>query len=243
MDATTRIKLALDHRLPTVRAGLEATLAELPDIALLQGWRSSQGMQALDADTRVLVLDGEAGLRLAAELRRGAGPQRCHVMIVTDHVGEWEIRQAVAQGVLGFYLLDSPLERIVAGVHQLAHGSRSFDDAVAARMAECLLQPVLTEREQDVMTLVAGGLCNKEVAKRLGIALGTVKGHVRVVLDKLGVSTRVQAVIVARQRGLVSQPEARWLPRPRAGAAAQGALLPWRPGGGAAGGAASRPSC
>ena len=109
-----------------------------------------------------------------------------------------------------FYLLHSPLERIVAGVREIARGGRSFDDTVAARMAECMLQPVLTGREQDVMDLVAAGLCNKEVARRLGIALGTVKAHVRVVLDKLGVSTRVQAVIVARQRGLVGHVEPRW---------------------------------
>lgn len=229
MDGTTRIKLGLDHGLPLVRVGLAAALAEQPDVRLLQDWRSEQGVQALDADTRVLVLDCAAGLRLAAELRRSASPQRCHVMIVTEQAGEWEIRQAVKQGVLGFYLLDSPLERIFSGVRQLCRGSRSFDDAVAARMADCLLQPVLTQREQDVMTLIAGGLCNKEVAKRLGIALGTVKGHVRVVLDKLGVSTRVQAVIVARQRGLVGQSEPRWVPRQRAASAArpeaQGALL------------------
>lgn len=229
MDGTTRIKLALDHGLPLVRAGMAAMLAGQSDMSLQPGWRHEHGVHALDADTCVLVLDGAAGLRVAAELRRGAGPKRCHVMIVTGQAGEWDIRQAVAHGVLGFYLLDSPLERIVAGVRQLAHGGRSFDDAVAARMAECLLQPVLTDREQDVMDLIAAGLCNKEVARRLGIALGTVKGHVRVVLDKLGVSTRVQAVIVARQRGLVGPSEPRWSPHPALGAktppAVHGALL------------------
>jgi len=205
MDGATRIKLAIDHGLPLVRAGLAAMLGQQDDVALVEGWRPDDGVHALDADTQVLVLDAGAGLRLAEELRRGAGPQGCRVMIVTGQAGEWDIRQAVARGVLGFYLLDSPLDRIVSGVRLLARGSRSFDDAVAARMADCLAQPLLTEREHEVMTLIADGLCNKEVARRLGIALGTVKGHVRVLLDKLGVATRVQAVIVARQRGLVGR--------------------------------------
>lgn len=225
MDSTTHIKVAVGHGLPVVRAGLQMALAEQCDVTLLQGWRPSEGVRGLDADTRVLVLDTASGLRLAEELRRGAGPQRCHVMIVAEQAGEWDIRQAVARGVLGLYLLGSPLERIVSGVRQLARGSRSFDETVAARMADWLLQPTLTERERDVLGLIVDGSCNKEVAKALGIAVGTVKGHVRVLLDKLGVSSRVQAVIVARQRGLVGRPEPGWPQPPRGAAAAHGALL------------------
>ncbi len=185
MDTTTRITLALDHDLPLVRAGLAATLAAQPDMRLLP-WRAEQGLAGLDADTRVLVLDAPSGLRVAEALRRGAEARRCQVMIVTGQAGEWVIRQAVSHGVLGFHLLDSPLDRVVTGVRLLAEGRRSFDDAVAEHMAECLLRPLLTGRESDVLDLLASGLCNKEVAKRLDIALGTVKGHVRVLLDKLG---------------------------------------------------------
>lgn len=156
MDGTTRIKLAVDHNLPLVRAGLLATLAEQPDLQLQPTWRQRDGLGQLDTDTRVLVLDLATGLRLAPTLRQ-SGPRGCQLMLLTEQAGEWDIHQAVALGILGLHLLDSPLERVVAGVRLLARGNRSFSDTVAACMVDCLVQPVLTDREREVLRLIVDG--------------------------------------------------------------------------------------
>jgi len=222
MNGSARIKIALHHGLPLVRAGLDKMVTEQPGLQLQRDWQPDQGLDGLEPDTRVLVLDLAVGLRLAEQMRHEPGLRHCSVMIVTDQAGEWDIRQAVLLGVLGLFLLNSSMDRILGGVQLLARGTRSFDDAVAARIADCLMQPLLTDRERDVLTLIADGACNKEVARHLGIALGTVKGHVRALLDKLDVESRVQAVIVAKQRGLISQPHVPSSLRGRGGSAATG---------------------
>jgi len=222
------IQVLVAHALPVVRAGLAATLAHEPDLVVQQ--RSEAEVMGLatvpdgpaphcavphgrvlpGTAPHVVVLDYVAGLRWAAARPQrpapaSAGLPRAEVMVLTAQTGEWDIRQAVHQGVLGFHLLDTPVERLATAVRLLAAGRRSFDDSVAARLADGLAQPALTLRERDVLALLAEGACNKEIARRLRIALGTVKAHMRTLLDKLQVESRVQAVVVARERGIVGR--------------------------------------
>lgn len=201
MDDTRRIKVLVAHRQPLVRAGLAATLGRCTGIDVVL--RPPSAMASVDA--QVIVLDCADGLQLAAErrlqTRPSSGPA---ILIVAAQTGEWEIRRAVSLGVHGLHLVDAPLERLLAGVRTLAAGGRSFDESVSTRLADCLTLPLLTQRESDVLSLLAAGACNKEIARRLAIALGTVKAHVRTLFDKLDVESRVQAIVVARARGIVA---------------------------------------
>jgi DNA-binding NarL/FixJ family response regulator len=86
-------------------------------------------------------------------------------------------------------------------------GARYYCPQSAARLAESLTVEELTSREEEVLRLVVNGLCNKDVSRRLGIALGTVKSHLKSTFDKLNVQSRTQAVAAAERRGMLWQPD------------------------------------
>ncbi|MES2099717.1 MAG: response regulator transcription factor [Pseudomonadota bacterium] len=126
------------------------------------------------------------------------------MLIIAAQAGEWDIRFAMRQGVQGYLLLGCAADKLVHAVRSLARGGRCLDDAVSERIAESLVHEALTNREQDVLYLIAEGAGNKHIANALDIQLGTVKAHVKAILAKLHVRTRTQALIVAEQRGLLS---------------------------------------
>jgi DNA-binding NarL/FixJ family response regulator len=112
---------------------------------------------------------------------------------------------AMEHGVHGYLLLSSPVDELVAGVRTLLAGSRYICIPVARRMADSLMRERLTARESDVLQLLARGLCNKSIANRLGIAIGTVKYHVKAIMGKLEASSRTHAASIAAERGLVGE--------------------------------------
>ena len=85
----------------------------------------------------------------------------------------------------------------------LMHGSRYFSTAVAQTIADGMGREALTPRESDVLDLLVDGHCNKAIAQSLAIAVGTVKAHVKAILEKLGARSRTHAVVVAAARGLI----------------------------------------
>jgi DNA-binding NarL/FixJ family response regulator len=201
MSAHTPIHVLVNHESGLLRAGLAALLREQAD------WQVSTNAEAGEP-VDVLVTDYTHGLHCLGAARRephdgAATPPK--VLIVAPQGREWEIRHAMARGVHGYFLLDCPADKLLAGVRALARGARSFDPAVTATIADCLIHPTLTQRESDVLDLMVQGAGNKEIAKRLDIALGTVKTHVRAILEKLQAQTRTQAAAVAEQRGLLRQ--------------------------------------
>lgn len=209
MKELSSIKVLVAHRLPLIQAGLSAALQGQLGIEL-RAESSALDRSGLPDDANcVAVLDFEQGLCFADAIGHlhGMGRWPCRVLIVAEQTSEWGVRQALKRGVLGFHRIDSSVDQIVSGVRAVAHGARSFDDAAMACMADSLLRPDLTQREQDVLRLLGEGACNKEIARRLGIASGTVKTHVRALLEKLGVQTRLQVIVVAKERGLVSRPD------------------------------------
>lgn len=203
MDLSNKIKVVLAHELPLLNCGLQLALRHHEDLELHSDWDPTQEIINIPSDVQVLVTDLHNGMRAAGTFRT-QGRRSCHVMVIAPQAGEWEIRQAVHQGVQGLHMIDTSPDRLAQGLRNLARGHRSFDDSVAIRLADCLLQPTLTERERDVLDLIVQGACNKEIARLLDIALGTVKAHVRALLDKLDVKSRAQAMVVAKRRGIVA---------------------------------------
>lgn len=205
MDIIPRIEAFVWHDSPLVSAGLASTLREQADMAVTVGMLPVQGLQREALDCDVMVADYATGLRCLEFLSSARDARRPapKVLIVTTRAGEWDIRCAMARGVQGYLLLGCPPQRLVHAVRSLARGTRCFDDAVSARIADTLVYASLTKREHDVLDLLSKGAGNKEIARSLDIQLGTVKAHVKGILEKLQVRTRTQAVVVAEHRGLL----------------------------------------
>ena len=194
-----------------VRVGLVATLKAVPtlsvhfaeEVAVVQS--EADALAAIDG-IDVVVADYESALAMARALRQHTVPRAvcsARIMIVSQRDSEADVRRALESGVQGYLLLESNPVDVTDGVVALHRGQRVLGRVVAQRIAESFDHEALTGREIDVLRLVAAGDANKLVAKKLSIALGTVKVHVRSIMGKLGARTRTEAAAVARRRGLV----------------------------------------
>lgn len=186
------------HTDPVMTAGLHAILADR------QEWRVSTHLSQPEARqvARVLVADYDTGLALARQPEH-AGLRRPSVLIVTQLDKEWEVRLAMDAGVHGYVLQSCSQDELLKAVASLAQGQRYLSESVTRRVADSLSRETLTGRETDVLQLLAEGCCNKSIARRLGIGVGTVKTHVKGVMSKLDATARTHAVVVATQRGLI----------------------------------------
>ena len=186
------------HADPVMTVGLHAILAELPELRVTTSLRQPEGQRV----ARVLVADYDTGVALA---RRPMPEALRHpaVLIVTQLDKEWEVRIAMDAGVHGYVLQSSSPEEVQKAVAALAQGQRYLTESVTRSVADSLSRETLTGRETDVLQLLAQGCCNKSIARKLGIGVGTVKTHVKGVMSKLDATARTHAVVVATQRGLI----------------------------------------
>ena len=172
---------------------------------------SETGVLVAIAGMHVVVADYDTALTIARMLKRNAVARLAsstRIMIVTPRDGEADVRRALECGIQGYLPLDSRPADVIDGVVALHRGQRVLGRMVAQRVAESFDHEALTIREVDVLRFVVAGDANKTVAKKLNIALGTVKVHVRSIMGKLGARTRTEAAAVARHRGLVEgEPE------------------------------------
>lgn len=212
MHPIDRIKVLIEHEDPIVAAGLAAALSRCPDLEITQ--RDSElapmaHVQAAGARERqldILLTDYRRGCGVAAEAHRPgtASLRGTKVMIVTSLDREWEVRRAVEVGIHGYLLNGCRLDELVDAVRTVGRGARYLCQSVAHRIADSMTRETLTGRETEVLHLIAEGRCNKSIAARLEISVGTVKAHVKAILEKLDAASRTQAAAVAAQRGLVA---------------------------------------
>lgn len=215
----TRVLLVDDQAV--VRAGLRTVLESHQDIDVVgeaaDGEEALQLVRRTDPDVvmmdiRMPVLDGiEATRRLAAS---GA---RARVVILTTYGLDEYVYEALRAGAAGFLLKTDPTDRFAEAVRVVASGDAILGPETTRRLVEQFLigpspgaeKPAalkaLTERERDVLRLLAAGLSNHEIANRLFVGEGTVKTHVAHILAKLQVRDRVQAVVYAYEHGFVRQ--------------------------------------
>jgi DNA-binding NarL/FixJ family response regulator len=198
-----------------VRSGLRMILDTEPGIELVG--EAEDGRQALelvaDRDPDVLLCDIRMPLLDGLETTRRltADGVRTRVVILTTFDTDRNVYDALAAGASGFLLKDAPAERLVTAIRAAAAGDSVLAPSVARRVADELARrrtperleaiATLTEREHDVLDLMADGCSNAEIADRLVIGEGTVKTHVARILMKLGVRDRLQAVVLAYQSG------------------------------------------
>ncbi|WP_431103725.1 LuxR C-terminal-related transcriptional regulator [Roseateles noduli] len=204
-ESAHRIRVLVLYDESIVAAGLCATLSLQPDLELHSGARADASGGPFD----VVVCDHETGIALAQEDLRGSGRSGAEppTLILTSQSSETAVMQAMARGVQGYVLLGSPLEELLGAIRDLARGKRYLSQGVAHRIVESLGRETLTTRESEVLQLLGRGQCNKSIARDLAISVGTVKTHVKAVMAKLGAESRMHAVTVAAQRGLIALAE------------------------------------
>jgi len=217
MSGQIKVLLVEDHRL--MFEGLSSLLAEYPDINVL-----GVATTVADAIEKAALLkpdlvlmdyrlpDGDGAQ--ASERIRAAQPDIAILFLSADP-SESAMMRAVEAGAAGFVSKAASAELLVSSIRKAAAGEFLLEAATMARLLErkrvdqhaasgkAQMEGGMTAQERDVLRLMARGLDNFEIADELGIGYGTVRGHVRGVLEKFGAHTRLQAVAEARKAGLV----------------------------------------
>lgn len=194
MPAPARIPVHLCHCNPVVEAGLQAVLRMRPEFELVGEARPPHRPP-------VVITDHQQALAL---LQRPPGPAQPSRVLVVEAVSRgWAVRCALQAGVLGYAAVDCPLPDLMHGVLCVERGGRFLCASASQAVADSFAVGEMTARELDVLRLLGTGLDNKTIARRLDIALGTVKVHVQALLDKLNASSRTEAVIEAMRLGVI----------------------------------------
>ena len=205
-SSSRRLNVLVLHPDPIVCAGLIASLRQRANFGMFV--HGSDHLAASVPCIDVVIADYHDALLLAAPGARETygwlADSRILALTVNDR--ETDIRRAIQAGVRGYLLLGGSLDELTEGIKAVGLGARYLSPAVAQRMADSLAGVTLTLRENDVLRLIATGQSNKEIARQLGIELGTVKSHVSAIMAKLGAISRTQAASIAVTRGLVIEP-------------------------------------
>ncbi len=206
-ESPIRLLLADDH--PVVRAGLRAVLETEEDFEVVADTATAEGAVDLAArlDLDVVLMDlqfGGAlhGAQATAEITAREGAPR--VLVLTTYDTDADILAAIEAGATG-YLLDAPPEELAAAVRTAAAGKSALAPTIALRLMDRMRTPAtaLSRRETEVLQLVADGLSNAQISKRLFLSQATVKSHLVHIYSKLGVDSRTAAVAAATTRGLI----------------------------------------
>jgi len=138
----------------------------------------------------------------AARTLRGLDPE-ARIIALTSYEGDQDIYLALEAGMRGYILKETAHAQVGNAIRAVHSGRRVVPAEVAERLSHRYPKVMLTPREVEVLSLVAQGMANKEIAKKLGIAIGTIKMHLQNILKKLGSSDRTQAVTIAVVRGIL----------------------------------------
>ena len=205
-----------------VREGLAAILSTDPEIEVVG--LASHGAEALDLVPQtkpdVVLMDLQMpvmnGVQATQQLRR-AYPD-LHVLVLTTYAEDRWVLDAVRAGATGYLLKDTRRDELLVAIKGTVEGRSYLDPAVAGTVMQAAtssppaggaepLAEAFTEREQEILRLLVQGKNNPEIAGQLHLAKGTVRNYVSVIFQKLGVSDRTQAAVVALRRGLVDDAE------------------------------------
>lgn len=211
-DKLIRILIADDHQL--VRQGLIALLSVKPGIEVVgqaaDGVEAVELAQALRPDIVLmdLLMPHKDGIEATREIK--AEDPEARILIITSFAEDENVYQAIKAGALGYLLKDSSPQELMQAIHDVCEGRLSLHPNIALKLIEELNQPMeskptedpLTEREVEVLKLVAKGRTNQEIADELVVSERTVGAHVSNILGKLHLANRTQAALFALRTGL-----------------------------------------
>jgi len=209
-----RVFIADDHAI--VRKGIRAVLEIVPDIEVVgeaeNGRDAVYRIEELEPDVILMDLvmpemDGIEAIHRIKERRPEA-----RILVLTTFAGEDQVFPAIKAGALGYHLKDSRPEDLARAIRQVHRGESSLHPVIARKVLEELSRPSsrpptpdpLTQREVEVLRLVAQGLENREIAEKLVITEATVRTHVSNITSKLHVASRTQAALYALREGIAS---------------------------------------
>lgn len=197
--------LADDH--PVVRDGLAAIINQQSDMKVVA--EAGDGDEAIAAyethhpdvmvlDLRMPKRDGVAVVQYVLDHH-----PKARLLIMTTYDGDEDIFRSLSQGAKGYILKDAPRQEILSAIRAVSEDRSYTSSSVATKALQRMVKPSLTQRELDVLQLLAQGRSNKDIGRRLSITEGTAKTHVKSILTKLDAISRTEAVAVAHRRGLV----------------------------------------
>jgi two-component system NarL family response regulator len=214
-----RVVIADDHVL--YRRGLQMVVVQEEDIEIVG--EASDGLEAIDRTVELLPdvvlmdvrMPRTSGIEACKAIKDMVPSTRIIMLTMSDE--ESDLYEAVKAGANGYLLKDVPGEEIAAGIKAVHHGDSLISPSMASKLlAEFasmsrrqpdrptgMLPPRLTERELEVLKLVARGMANKEIARELFISENTVKNHVRNILEKLQLHSRMEAAMYAVRENLL----------------------------------------
>ncbi|MFN2198371.1 MAG: response regulator [Anaerolineales bacterium] len=195
-----------------MRQGLKTILNLEPGMQVVaEAGNGREGIQkALELRPEIILMDVQMPELDGVEATRAicAAWPEAKVIILTTFDRDDYVYQGIRAGAMGYLLKDTPAERLVATIRTVAAGEPFIQPEIASRALRELVRPdatplePLTERESEVLVLLAQGMSNKEIAGRLVLTEGTVKNHVSSILGKLQAENRTQAANIARRYGL-----------------------------------------
>jgi DNA-binding NarL/FixJ family response regulator len=207
MKTTAKIRVLCVDDHPIVREGIAAIISLQPDMTMAgtaaTGKEAIERFVALRPDVSLvdLRLPDMSGFDVIRAIRQKDPNAR--IVVLSSHEGDVDIQRALEAGAQGYVakgIVRDELLDIIRGVHA---GKRRLPAAVAQTLAEHMADDPISPRELEVLSLMAAGKRNKEIASDLSIAEDTVKMHVRNILSKLQVSDRTEAVTIALRRGII----------------------------------------
>jgi len=216
MAHRTSILIVDDHEV--VRNGIRSYLETIPDFQVVG--EADSGEEALSLVSELipdivlldLIMPGMDGIETTRRIRQIS--PRTQVVVLTSYHEDVHIFPALKAGAISYILKDMRMDKLVEALHRAVQGEVTLHPRVAARVLQNIRgenseeQPLfteLTERELDVLKLIANGLTNSQIAEKLVISENTVKGHVSNILSKLHLADRTQVAVYAWQQGIVQR--------------------------------------
>lgn len=212
MSELIRVLIADDHQL--VRQGLASLLSTKPGFEVVG--QAADGVEAVELATSLrpdiilmdLLMPRKDGIEATREIKVDNPGSR--ILIITSFTEDENVYQAIKAGALGYLLKDSSPQDLIQAIHDVHEGKLSLRPNIALKLIEELNKPTtnkptedpLTERESEVLILVAKGKTNQEIAEELVVSERTIGAHVSNILSKLHLANRTQAALYALRKGL-----------------------------------------
>ena len=200
-----RVMSVDDH--PLLREGLAALINNQPGMILVaQASNAQEGIAEFrkhkpDVTLMDLRLPDKSGIEALIAIR--AEFPEARIIVLSTFEGDVEIQRALEGGARGYLLKSTPPKELVEVILQVHAGKKRIPSQIAAQLAEHLSDEALTDREVEVLSQIAGGNRNRDIAEKLFISEETVKVHIKHIMCKLGASDRTQAVAIALRRGII----------------------------------------